>query len=77
VVCSIGLFLIYNSTKPTTPQPEQDRTYSSNNHGHVVYLTGTEQFRIYGLGGTGAVIVVVAAFFKGRRRKTIKARQFN
>jgi hypothetical protein len=38
----IYLFLQYDATRPTTPQPSQGRIYSSNNHGHVTYLNEQE-----------------------------------
>jgi hypothetical protein len=39
----IYLFLQYDATRPTTPQPSQGRIHSSNNHGHVTYLTEREE----------------------------------
>ncbi|MFY9730924.1 MAG: hypothetical protein WB723_13015 [Candidatus Acidiferrales bacterium] len=37
-LASIYLFLQYDATRPTSPQPAQGRIYSSNNHGHVTYF---------------------------------------
>jgi hypothetical protein len=40
------LFYQYDGTRPTVPQPYEGRVFGQNNHGHVVYLTTEEEFRI-------------------------------
>jgi hypothetical protein len=43
---SFLLFYQYDATRPESPQPFEGRVFSQNNHGHVVYLTAKEDFRI-------------------------------
>jgi hypothetical protein len=38
-----GLFLHYDVTRPSVPQPTEGKNYPSNNHGHVVYLSERDQ----------------------------------
>ena len=40
------LFYQYDGTRPTVAQPYEGRVFGQNNHGHVVYLTTEEEFRI-------------------------------
>ncbi len=57
----IYLFLQYDATRPTVPQPAEGRVYSSNNHGHVVYLTEREEDYLHCLMGVAIGLFVVAA----------------
>jgi hypothetical protein len=66
--CSLGtwlfciyLFLQYDATRPTVPQPIEDRIYASNNHGHVVYLNSKEQDDLYYLGSGAFLLFGIAA----------------
>jgi hypothetical protein len=50
----------YDRTRPTVAQDECGRVYSLNSHGHIVYLTTTEQYRLRFL-----VAAAVACFVSG------------
>lgn len=57
----IYLFLQYDATRPTVPQPTEGRIYDSNNHGHVVYLTAKEEGNLQYLQIGAFVIFGIAA----------------
>ncbi len=65
----IYLFLQYDATRPTTPQPAQGRVYSSNNHGHVTYLTSREEGYLHSLQIGAISLFVVAALMDYFQRK--------
>src|SRR5271165_2783393 len=50
----------YDSTRPTGADEGSGRVYSLNSHGHVVYLTATEEYRIRFL-----VLAAVSCFVYG------------
>ncbi len=60
----IGLSVHYNYTRPTSPQPSQERIYSLNEHGHIAYLTHSEQQNL-NLLFWSAVVLIAAAFVVG------------
>jgi hypothetical protein len=69
---SIYLFLHYDATRPTKPQPARGRIYSSNNHGHVTYLTEREENYLTGLaiGAFGLFFIgAIADYFQRNPRK--------
>lgn len=71
-LASIYLFLQYDATRPTSPQPAQGRIYSSNNHGHVTYLTNREENYLNGLAIAAFSLFTVAAlmgYFQGNPRR--------
>ena len=39
----------YDATRPTLFDVASGRIHPLNSHGHVVYLNGSETFRVYGL----------------------------
>ena len=51
----LGLFYHYDATRPTVRQPGEGRNYPSNNHGHVVYLSGQDEYRLH--------LLEIAAFY--------------
>jgi hypothetical protein len=56
-----GTMVVYSSTKPHVPLPEQGRTYQINNHGAIAYLTRSEYWRVWGIADTGWAVAAVAA----------------
>jgi hypothetical protein len=46
------LFYQYDGTRPPAPEVYEGRVFPQNNHGHVVYLTVEEEFRINFMRGT-------------------------
>jgi hypothetical protein len=60
----IYLFLQYDATRPTSPQPAQGRVHGSNNHGHVTYLTEQEEGYL-NLLQIGAVSLFIIAALTG------------
>jgi len=64
----IYLFLQYDATRPTAPQPAQGRVYSSNNHGHVVYLNTREEDSLNSLQIGAFSFFVIAALINYFRR---------
>lgn len=46
--CAYFLTNRYEATRPTLSDNESGRTYPLYSHGHVVYLNGSETFRVYG-----------------------------
>jgi hypothetical protein len=54
------LFVHYDATRPTTIRIQEGRVYDWSNHGHVVYLTQSEQVWLYALGGTSGISVMAA-----------------
>src|ERR1700730_10437636 len=65
----IYLFLQYDATRPTTPQPTQGRVVSSNNHGHVTYLTEQEEGYLHSLQIGAISLFVIAALMGYFQRK--------
>ena len=51
----------YDSTLPTVADRESGRIYSLNSHGHIVYLTVSEEFRMFFL-VSAAVLCFLAGF---------------
>lgn len=68
----IYLFLQYDATRPTVPQPAQGRVYSSNNHGHVVYLNTREEDSLHSLQIGAFSLFVIAALMDYFRRNPQK-----
>ena len=60
-MCAIYLFIQYDATRPTVPQPAEGRIYDSNNHGHVVYLNSKEEDTLDCLGIGAFVLFGMAA----------------
>ncbi len=67
----ITLFLHYDATRPTMRQPADGRVYASMNHGHIVYLTREEQFRLDSLErvSIGFFLVFASMGLWARRRQ--------
>jgi hypothetical protein len=57
----IYLFLQYDATRPTAPQPSVGRIFAQNNHGHITYLTEQEQDRLLSLEIGAFSLFLVAA----------------
>src|SRR6266403_5662660 len=51
----LALFYHYDATRPTVRQPSEGRNYPSNNHGHVVYLSEQDEYRLH--------LLEIAAFY--------------
>lgn len=71
----IYLFLQYDATRPTTPQPAEGRLYSSNNHGHVTYLTKQEEDYLDSLQVGAFSLFALAALMDYFQRKPQKIRE--
>jgi len=69
----IALFLHYDATRPTVPQPNEGRVYPSNNHGHVVYLSEQDEHQLNLLQMTafGLVVVVGLLEYAQQRQLTV------
>jgi hypothetical protein len=63
------LFYQYDGTRPAAPQPNEGRVFQQNNHGHYVYLTAEEEFRINFMRGT-AFALFMAGFLVQHIRDT-------
>jgi hypothetical protein len=50
----------YDGTRPTVVQEEYGRVYSLNSHGHIVYLTTAEKYRLRLL-----VVAAIGCFVSG------------
>lgn len=50
------LFFQYDGTRPDAPQPNEGRVFQQSNHGHYVYLTAEEEFRINFMRGTALAL---------------------
>jgi hypothetical protein len=57
------LFFHYQATRPVLSRPDVGRIYAWNNHGHIVYLTHSEQSNLYVLGGIGSCMMLLAIIF--------------
>lgn len=73
----ICLFLYYNDTRPTTPQPTEGRIYASNNHGHVVYLNSKEDNNLEYMGSGAFVLVGIAALLVYHARHPKRLREIH
>jgi hypothetical protein len=70
----IGLFYHYDATRPTVPQPSEGRTYPSNNHGHIVYLSEHDKNQLQLLQVIAFCLVVpgILLEYAQRQRLTVK-----
>jgi hypothetical protein len=67
---AMAMFLMYSSSKPQVPQPQEGRTYDINNHGSVVYLTKSEYYRMWGIGFSGLAMTFAGIGVELWMRKT-------
>jgi hypothetical protein len=66
---AIALWIYYDGTRPTTPDPAVGRIYPLNTHGSIVYLLYEERVRLYGLIGAAliaGVVMIGIDMLKGR-----------
>ena len=66
---AIALWIYYDGTRPTTPDPAVGRIYPLNTHGSIVYLLYEERVRLYGLIGAAliaGVVMIGIEILKGR-----------
>ena len=71
-VSYLCLWLYYGFSRPTVAQPEGDRLYALDTHGHVAYLTYREIGNLHLLletsGGPIGISVAIAILAKFRER---------
>jgi hypothetical protein len=59
------LWYQYDGTRPVRPDASSGRLYPLNTHGHCVYLTKPEDFRLTGLAVLTFVLVIIAIVVNG------------
>ncbi|MGH9733956.1 MAG: hypothetical protein ACRD8A_05135 [Candidatus Acidiferrales bacterium] len=59
------LWYQYDGSLPIRPDASTGRVYALNTHGHCVYLTKTEDFRLWGLAFVTSILFIVAIIVNG------------
>jgi hypothetical protein len=67
-----GLWIHYVRTRSPFPDPITGRTYLLDTHGYVVYLTSTENFRLWALACSAAALFIIAVFIDVAKRVSAK-----
>lgn len=73
----IGLFCHYDAIRPTVPLPNEGKVYPSNNHGHVVYLSESDEGRLNLLQGIALWLVIVVVILDYVHREQVTPSQIH
>jgi hypothetical protein len=72
---AIALWIYYDGTRPTTPDPAVGRIYPLNTHGSIVYLLYEERVRLYRLIGAALIAGVVMIGIEMLKGRFLRRRQ--